>query len=196
VFANRFTVLVDACSLVPVLSRNLLLSLAKDEFFRIRWSARILDETEGAMAKQFEAKRLADPAQRARKARAAMENAFEDASVAGYEVFAGSLTDLPDPDDAHVIAAAVQTRASVIVTENTRHFPKSVLTPLNLEAKTADAFVADTIDLDVGRAIATVRRMRERLHRPEKTPEILLLDLDALGFTQTVDALREHLLSL
>lgn len=125
-----------------------------------------------------------------------MERAFEDASVAGYEALAGSLTDLPDPDDAHVIAAAVRTRASVIVTENMRHFPEAVLAPLDLEAKTADSFIADTIDLDPGRAIAAVRRMRERWQNPEKTPEMLLLDLDAGGFTQTVDALREHLLSL
>ena len=41
-FANRFTVLVDACSLFSPLTRNFLLSLAEGEFFRLRWSARIL----------------------------------------------------------------------------------------------------------------------------------------------------------
>lgn len=84
-FANRFTIIVDACALVPALSRNLLLSLAEAEFFRVRWSARILDETERAIAKQLHDRGSPDSAQRAVRARRAMERAFEDASVSGYE---------------------------------------------------------------------------------------------------------------
>ena len=49
-FANRYTAVVDACSLVGTLRRNLLLTLAEAEFFRIRWSEVILDETETAIA--------------------------------------------------------------------------------------------------------------------------------------------------
>lgn len=195
-FANRFTVMVDACALVPALSRNLLLSLAEAEFFRVRWSARILDETERAIAKQLHDRGSADSAERAVRARRAMERAFEDASVFGYERLIGGLGPLPDLNDAHVIAAAVKTRASVIVTDNIRHFPMEVLAPLDLEAKTADAFIADTIGLDPGRAVAAVRRLRERLQKPEKTADMLLLDMEARGLTQTVDALRDHSLSL
>lgn len=195
-FANRFTVLADACSLVPALNRNLLLSLAEAEFFRVRWSVRILDEAERGIAKVLGERGITDAAERAARARNAMERAFEDASVVGYEKLVGSLEDLPDPDDAHVIAAAVKTRASVIVTDNLRDFPSRVLDPLDLEAKTTDAFVADTIGLDAGRAIAAVRQMRMRLKKPEKTAEVLLLDMEAVGLTQTVDALREHLRSL
>jgi hypothetical protein len=196
VFANRFTALADACALVPALNRNLLLSLAEAEFFRVRWSARILDETERAIAKLMRERGADAAADRAQYIPAAMERAFEDASVTGHERLIGSLGNLPDPADAHVIAAAVKTRASVIITDNVRHFPLELLRPLDLEAKTVDAFLADTIGLDTGRAVAAIRRMRERLKRPEKTPEVLLLDMEAVGLTQTVDALREHLLSL
>lgn len=125
-----------------------------------------------------------------------MERAFEDASVSGYERLMGGLGPLPDPNDGHVIAAAVKTRASVIVTDNIRHFPIEVLSPLDLEAKTADAFIADTIGLDVGRAIAALRLMRERFRKPEKTADMLLLDMEARSLTQTVEALRDHSLSL
>lgn len=195
-FANRFTVLLDACALVGPLKRNLLLSLAEAEFFRVRWSARILDEAERAIAKLLTDRGVVDAERRAACARRAMERAFEDAAVTGYEALIGGLKNLPDPDDAHVIAAAVKTRASVIVTDNIKHFPAELLTQLDLEAKTTDAFLADTIDLDIGRAVAAVRRMRERLRRPEKSPEVLLLDMGAVGLTQTVDILREHLPSL
>ncbi len=52
-FANRFTVLVDACSLVSALGRNTILSLAEAELFRVRWSEEILRETELALAGMF-----------------------------------------------------------------------------------------------------------------------------------------------
>jgi autotransporter passenger strand-loop-strand repeat protein len=92
---------------------------------------------------------------------------------------------------AHVIAAAVKTRASIIITETIKDFPAKVLAPLDLEAKTSDAFLADTVGLDPGRAVAAVRTMRDRLKMPDKTAAILLLDMEASGFTQTVDVLRE-----
>ncbi|MEO8924520.1 MAG: PIN domain-containing protein [Caldimonas sp.] len=195
-FANRFTVLVDACSLFDVLGRNMLLSLAKWDFYRLSWSAKILDETERALAKAFEARGHTEPAHEATRQRQKMEAAFEEAAVTGFERLVASLSDLPDQGDAHVVAAALKTRASVIVTENLKHFPASILEPLDLEAKSADAFIADTISLDPGRAVAAIRQMRERFNRPEKTAEVLLLDLERHGFTETVDALKEHAQSL
>lgn len=195
-FANRFTAVVDACSLVPALSRNLLLTMAEAEFYRLRWSVEILDEVERAITKLLSERGDGDAASRAGRVRRAMEAAFEDAAVTGHEALIVCLRDLPDPGDAHVLAAAIQTRASVIVTENLRHFPEAVLRPFDLEAKSADAFLADAIDLDVGRGVAAVRRMRERLKRPEKTQDRLMLDMEAAGFVQTVDALRGHALSL
>lgn len=116
-FANRFTVVVDACSLFSPLTRNLLLSLAEGEFFRLRWSARILEEVERAIARSYAQKAALDGTERAARARAAMERAFEEAAVTGYDALMPELGELPDPTDAHVIAAAVKTRASVIVTE-------------------------------------------------------------------------------
>lgn len=195
-FANRFTVLVDACSLFSPLTRNLLPSLAEGEFFRLRWSAEILDEVERAIARSYTKRGVDDGAERAARARSAMERAFEEATVTGHEGLLSNLGELPDANDAHVIAAAVKTRASVIVTENLKHFPGQILKPLDLEAKRADEFIADTIDLDIGRAIPIIRRMRERFKRPEKTSEALLLDMEASGLTHTVDSLRAHLLSL
>ena len=64
-----------------------------------------------------------------------MERAFEEATVTGYEELLSGFGELPDANDAHVIAAAVKTRASVIVTENLRDFQERILKPLDLEAK-------------------------------------------------------------
>ncbi len=195
-FANRFTAFVDACSLASALKRNLLLSLAEAEFFRLRWSSHVLDETEAAIDEILTAKGFEDAADRARRARASMEAAFEDAMVLDYDSLLPVAAGLPDPGDAHVVAAAHKTQAAIIVTENLKHFPDEALSPLNMEAKSADAFIADTIALDPGRAVAAIRRMRERFKKPEKTAEALLLDMEAAGLLETVDQLRPHLESL
>ncbi|WP_338821806.1 hypothetical protein WDM22_30955 [Bradyrhizobium septentrionale] len=84
----------------------------------------------------------------------------------------------------------------MIVTENLRHFPSDILSDLNIEAKSADSFIADTIALDPGRAVAAIRKMRLRFKRPEKTAEALLLDMEAAGLIEAVDLLREHVESL
>lgn len=195
-FANRFTALIDACALAGALKRNMLLTLAEAEFFRVRWSAQILDETEAAIAKILAAKGADDAAGRAKAARGVMERAFEEACVTDIVDAINSIAGLPDPGDRHVVAAALKTQAAVIVTDNLRDFPQALLAPLNLEARSTDAFIADTIALDPGRAVAALRRMRERLKKPEKSAEILLLDMEADGLTETVDILKPHVMSL
>jgi len=67
---------------------------------------------------------------------------------------------------------------------------------LNIEAKSADAFIADTIALDEGRAVAAIRRMRERFNKPAMTAADLLLLMDAAGPLETVDLLKPHVESL
>lgn len=195
-FANRYTALVDACCLAGTLQRNLLLSLAEADFFRIRWSVKILDETEKAIAEILAKKSVGDAADLAAKARRAMERAFDEADVGDFSSMLCACEGLPDPDDAHVIAAALKTQAAVIVTDNLKDFPDAFLAPLNLEARSADAFIADTIALDEGRAVAAIRKMRGRFNRPSMTAADLLLNMEAVGLTDTVDILRPHVQSL
>lgn len=191
-FANRFTAFVDASALAGALKRNLLLTLAEAEFFRLRWSICVLDETQKAIEKILSGKGVSDAVERAARARASMEIAFEEATVTDFDKFLSACGGLPDPGDAHVVAAALKTQAAIIVTDNLKHFPKALLEPLNMEARSCDAFIADTIALEPGRAAAAIRRMRERFKKPEKTAGLLLLDMEANGLTETVDILRAH----
>jgi predicted nucleic acid-binding protein len=197
-FANRYTAFIDACTLASALRRNLLLTLAEAEFFRVRWSAQVLAETERAIETILTGKDYdsADAKDRAARARRAMETAFEEALVDDYEDLTCACDGMPDHNDIHVLAAALKTQAATIVTENLKDFPERVLAPLNIEARSADAFIADTIALDTGRAVAAIRTMRLRLKRPEKTAELLLLDMEAAGLTETVDVMRPHAGSL
>ena len=125
-----------------------------------------------------------------------MEAAFQEAMVLDYQGFMNVGGSLPDPNDVHVVAAALKAQAALIVTENLKHFPDTVLRPLQLEARSADIFIADTIALHDGRAVAAIRKMRARFKRPEKTADLLLIDMEAAGLSETVDILRPHVRSL
>jgi hypothetical protein len=125
--ANRLTAFIDACALAGVLRRNLLLTLAEAELFRIRWSSMVMDETQSAIEGILTERGLEDAAERAARARTSMETAFDDAMVVGFEALLNLGADLPDPDDAHVVAAAVKTAAAILVTDNLKDFPASAL---------------------------------------------------------------------
>lgn len=112
-YADRFTALIDANVLACAMRRNIILSLAEAGLFRPRWSDRIMNETVGAIAKITQGG--ADTV----KQRSAMERAFPEACVIGYASLEAGLV-LPDPDDLHVLAAAIATSAQVIVTDNLR----------------------------------------------------------------------------
>lgn len=196
-FANRFTAFVDACVLAGALKRNLLCSLAEAEFFRIRWSPEVLAETEEAIRRILAARDDPGSTERARKARHQMEIAFPDALVRDHAGLLGAwAATLPDARDAHVVAAALKTQSAVIVTDNLRDFPDPLLLPLNLFARSADDFIADTIDLDAARAIAAIRQMRERFAQPALDATALLERMEAAGLIATADILRPYIASL
>lgn len=190
-FANRFTAVIDACVLCSALKRNLILSLAEAELYRVRWSDEIMDETEKAIGIILAKKDCKDAVQHAIQARAAMNQAFAEANVAGYEHHGNGIGKLPDEGDRHVMAAAIKSKADIIVTENLKDFPRKVLAKYGIEAKSSDEFIADAINLSPSLAIAAIKRMRLRLDRPEKSPEILLLDMEKSGLTQAADQLRD-----
>lgn len=79
-YADRFTALLDACVLGGALRRNMLLSLAEAGLFRPRWSGRVLEETQKAIS--LITKGDTDGARQ----RAAIEAAFPEAQVTGYEI--------------------------------------------------------------------------------------------------------------
>lgn len=195
-FSNRFTAFVDACSLADVLRRDLLLTLASAGFFRLRWSPLVLDEVERAIRRIKAGDGEESAAKQAFRARGAMERAFPEASIDDFDAFLPVCARLPDPGDAHIVAAAMKTQAAVIVTENLKHFPGEVIGSLNMEVRSSDVFLADTIALEPGRAVKAVRMMRERYARPEMTARHLLARMESRGLFETADVLRPHCGSL
>lgn len=73
----------------------------------------------------------------AAQARDIMNQAFADATVVKYEQHGIEIRKLPDEGDRHVIAAAIKSKADIIVTENLKDFPRKVLAKYGIEAKSS-----------------------------------------------------------
>lgn len=132
---TRFSAMLDACVLVPVTLADTLLRLAEASLYRPLWSARIITETVRAIEEVHPQLSADDIRNRAD----AMDAAFGDASVTGWEALEHVIS-LPDPDDCHVVAAAIIGRADLIVTSNVKDYPPDVLAPYHIEVQTPDVF--------------------------------------------------------
>ncbi len=184
-----FSAVIDACVLVSVLRRDFTLSLADDELYYPRWSTRILNETQQAIHKITK-----DKAESMRQC-AIIQNAFPDASVSDFENTENELI-LPDPDDRHVLAAAIKTNAQYIVTDNLKDFPRSALAPYSIEAVSCDQFVAGIIHTQPDTAMAVIRIMRGKLHKPAFSRTEYIRHVEECGLPQITAALEanKHLL--
>lgn len=124
------------------------------------------------------------------RTRELMNAHVRDSLVTGYEALIDGL-ELPDPDDRHVLAAAIRTRASVIVTFNLKDFPNEVLEPFGIEAQHPDEFLTHLLDLAPGGVCAAVKNQRAALKNPPKSVEELLATLEQQQLPETVARLRE-----
>ena len=131
-----YSVLLDARVLYPQTLRDLLLSLAGTGLFHARWTERINQEW-------VEKLLLKNPDRRVQVLRTLelVNRSVEDCLITGYEHLIESVV-LPDPDDRHIVAAALVGGVDVIVTDNLADFPTDVLSPLGMEAQHPDDFLA------------------------------------------------------
>lgn len=189
-FVNPF-VFIDTCVLAGALKRNVILHLADAGFFRPCWSPDVLEELRRVLERRFAAQSDSQVTARIDTLIDTMHRAFPEALIEGYRPLIESfVADLPDPNDAHIFAAASVGGASVVVTDNLRDFPDSVLTIVGLEAKSADTFVADAIDLNKPAALQTLRQMRQKFKRPEMTGAMLLDRFRNVGLEQAAQELE------
>ena len=182
-----FTVLYDACVLYPAPLRDFLMQLALGDLFRARWTNDIHEEwIESILKNRSDLKR-----KQLERTRDLMNAHVLDCLVTGYESLIPGLK-LPDPDDRHVLAAAIRTGAAVIVTFNIDDFPSSVLDPLGIEAQHPDEFITHLIDLAPGAVCAAAKRQRASLKKPSKTAEEYLDALARQQLPETVARLQEY----
>jgi len=179
------TAIIDACVLYSAPVRDLFVRLAQGCLIQARWTAEIHDEWMRNVLKN-------NPKltrERLERTRSLMDGAVPDCLVANYADLIDSLI-LPDPNDRHVLAAAIRGGADLIITYNLGDFPEDALTTYGIEAQHPDEFIAHLLDVAPGAVIAAAKCQREGLKNPPKTVDEFLAILEQQGLTQTVATLR------
>lgn len=130
-------VLVDACVLYPTVLREIVLDVAKTGYFEPLWSERILEEWRRAALRNGHPE-IADSEV------AAARRAFPDALVDVSDATTQRLS-LPDPDDNHVLAAAIDGAADELLTLNLRDFPTNALAAEGIIRRDPDGFLLESL---------------------------------------------------
>lgn len=180
-----FIVVYDANVLYPSTLRDLLIRIAQAGLVQAKWTDEILDE----VFDNLTANRPDLDPNALTRTRELMVRAVRDCLVTGYDPLIKAI-ELPDPDDRHVLAAAIRARAQVIVTNNLSDFPDGTLRPWNVAAKAPDDIVLDQIDLNRQTVYGAVQRITDSWRRPPGTVEDVLASLEREGLIESVAALR------
>ncbi|KYC29363.1 toxin-antitoxin system, toxin component, PIN family protein [Sterolibacterium denitrificans] len=184
---SPFTAIFDACVLYPAPLRDFLMWLGLSGRFRARWSRDIHEEWKRNLLlnrSDFTRAQLDRTSE-------LMDRAIPDGLVDGYQYLITGLT-LPDPDDRHVLAAAIRCGASVIVTFNQRDFPAELLTSYGVESQHPDEFVDNLFSLDAAAVVAAAQRQRAQLKNPPTNVDSYLEILFRQGLVQSAKALATY----
>jgi predicted nucleic acid-binding protein len=179
----RFIAVLDTNVIYPVVIRDLLFWFAHYDLYTPKWSKRIFIEWERVMERKVVSK---DEIQRRLQV---ANKAFPDALVNNYEGLLKTL-ELPDPDDCHVLAAAIKTNANVIVTSNLKDFPGNYIESFGLKVKSADDFLTDIIDLNPDEAVKAFKEMVLNKKKPELDEYHVLDMLRNSGLNDTANYLH------
>lgn len=179
-----YTVVLDANVLYPIAVSDLIVSLAETNLFHARWSDSIEAEATRNLAEKRPALAAKIPGRFA-----AMRRAIPDCIIGHFDHLIDKLR-LPDPDDRHVLAAAIVGHADAIVTFNLKDFPTDYVRQFGIDVLHPDDFVMNQIDLDQVACLAAIKAMRAGWNSPAYTAMQLVEFYSRIGLTQTSDFLR------
>lgn len=177
--------LYDACVLYPAPLRDLLMHLAVTDLYRAKWTEAIHDEwIRNVLRDRPDLK-----PEQLQRTRELMNIHVRDCLVRDYDGLIDVLT-LPDPDDRHVLAAAIKCEANVILTFNLRHFPESALKPHGIMAQHPDEFLASQLEVAPNVVCVAAQRHRASLRNPPKSVDEYFATLEAQRLPETAARLR------
>jgi predicted nucleic acid-binding protein len=177
------TYLLEANVIYAYLLRDWFITLAARGVL-VRWSDQIEAEFVEVRRQKSEQQGL-----RAQQVVALVRPAVPDYRTVASARRINALT-LPDPDDRHVLAAAIETGADVIVTGNLRDFPPASPAPHGIMILTPDQALCEIHDEDPERMVQAAADMRARMVAPPHSPEAWLARLETAGAKALADRLR------
>jgi predicted nucleic acid-binding protein len=175
-----FAALLDASVLYPMYLRDSLLRVAEQELYRPLWSPQILGEVSDALEQNAGlAPEVVDALL------ALIREHFPDAEIKSYEELIPSLR-LPDPDDRHVLAAAIKGNAEVLITANIRDFPESIEEEFGVAVQSPDVFLLERLSEDPERVVRALQDQVQPYTNPSMSVDDLLDLLGLPGFAAAV----------
>lgn len=172
---------LDACVLFPTLTRDLLLDAAAAGVFTPLWSDRIIGEWTHAAGKHTDPSLVAVEA-------ALLTDRWPGAILALPEGLEQTLS-LPDPDDRHVLAAAIAGQAEAIVTFNLRDFPGRTLAQYQIQPYHPDVFLKEALRDAQPQMLEAVRTRLAALGSEGPSPRAIFKRARLPRFGKAVDAL-------
>lgn len=133
-------ILIDTCVLYPTVMREVVLGCAAAGLFEARWSNRILEEWARA------ARKIGPEGEVLARGEIAKTSARFPDAIVGYQEDQLRQFWLPDPDDIHVLAAAVIGSCDAVMTVNVKDFPRDVLAENDLERVEPDWFLVQQLE--------------------------------------------------
>ncbi|MEO0666892.1 MAG: PIN domain-containing protein [Pseudomonadota bacterium] len=128
-------VLIDANVLFPTVMREVVLGVAGQGLFQPLWSLRILEEWARAAA------RLGPVAEAQARGEIAQLGAAWPRALVRHPPELEARLWLPDPNDVHVLAAAIHGSADIIMTVNAKDFPRNILAEEGLSRVDPDGYL-------------------------------------------------------
>lgn len=183
-------VLLDSCVLFPAPLRDFLMHLTLLDVFEARWTNEIHDE----WIRNLLEIRPDLTRNQLERTRQLMNLHARDCLVEAYEHLISKLK-LPDPDDRHVLAAAIKCGANIILTFNLRDFPKRQLSEFGIAAMPPDDLISQLFSDNREDIRKAFDRQLTSLKNPRKSQAELLEILNAQGLPRTITLLASELQS-
>ena len=181
-------VVCDANVFYSVVLTDVLLSLAVAGLFRPCWTEQIHDE----WMRNLQHNRPELEWAKIQRRREFMDIAIEDCLITDYDELIPTLK-LPDVNDRHVLAAALQAKASLILTFNLRDFPASILSAYHITAMHPDEFLTGLFEDQPEAVFEALEQMRERKTRPALSREELWQKIVNQNLPQFMSRLKTSL---
>lgn len=182
---SKIVAVYDACVLYPAPLRDLLMRLATKDLIQAKWTDMIHEEwIRNVLSNRPDLKR--SQLERTRKL---MNEHTRDSLVTGFDRLIPSLN-LPDQDDCHVLAAAIHSCATTIVTFNLDDFPDRILKTKGIKAQHPDNFILRLLDIDAQAVCEAATEHRDSLKNPPVSLPSFLDTLKKQGIPKTVARLE------
>jgi predicted nucleic acid-binding protein len=133
---------LDTCVLFPTVVRNILLKLALSGEFQPVWSQNIIEEW------IWSSKKNGMISTESAKVEIMQTKLIFPNSLWNLEEINNIDYWLPDLDDIHVLALAIQSKSKGIITFNKKDFPNSILGKYDLFSVTPDQFILEIFKVD------------------------------------------------